>query len=116
MTSVVSAGLVSSGLRFSARCLVVLVEHKQPHGRGKVARRTLRVDVGDQLGPGYAATCGDILQCFPKWLLDADAGFVASENYRAFNNERTPSPISLAMIRRSMLERPGCASGAPRYH
>ena len=59
--SVVSAALVSSGLRFSARCLVVLVEHKQPHGRGKVARRTLRIDVGDQLGPGYAATCGDIV-------------------------------------------------------
>ena len=65
---------------------LVVVEHEQPDRRGQVALLAIAVDFSYQLGERVTPLPGDILHAAPECIFDADAGLVAANDDRAFDD------------------------------
>src|SRR5207244_7690103 len=72
-----------------------VIEHEQTDGGRQVAVLALGVDRVNETGQARVAATGDLLQPFPERILKADAGLVAGNDHRAFENRRLHSRLLL---------------------
>src|SRR2546430_5660730 len=77
--------------------VAVEVEHEETNGRRQVAVLSLRIDHGDEVRQRHVAPAGNLLEPFPERILEADAGLVAGDDDRAFDDRRFhhSSPVSI---------------------
>src|SRR5262249_57050133 len=79
------------------------IEHEQANRRRQVAVLPLGIDRGDEVRQGHVAPAGDLLEPLPERILEADAGFVTSDDNGAFDDRRfhCSSPVSIRWRSRS---------------
>src|SRR5262249_16496051 len=83
--------------------VAIEIEHEQPNPRRQVAVLPLGIDRGDEVRQGHVAAAGDLLEPLPERILEADAGFVTSDDNGAFDDRRfhCSSPVSIRWRSRS---------------
>src|SRR5450759_4176744 len=105
----------AAGATVADLCAIV-VEHEQADRRRQIAMAAIGVDRGHQIGQRYLAAAGDFLQALPERVFQTDAGLVARDHDRAFDNRRfhRPSPLSIRCRSRSRLAFACCAASSLR--
>src|SRR5262249_40222780 len=83
--------------------VAIEIEHEQANRRRQVAVLPLGIDRGDEVRQGHVAPGGDLLEPLPERILEADAGFVTSDDNGAFDDRRfhCSSPVSIRWRSRS---------------
>src|SRR5262245_61358361 len=65
-----------------------VVEHEQANRRRQIALLAIAVDFADQLRQRHVARAGDLLHAVPEGLFEAEAGLVAGDDDRTFDDGR----------------------------
>src|SRR5947209_19246008 len=83
--------------------VAIEIENEQAKRRRQVAVLPLGIDRGDEVRQGHVAPAGDLLEPLPERILEADAGFVTSDDNGAFDDRRfhRSSPVSIRWRSRS---------------